>query len=107
MLRLYLLGPFEVWRDGERIPLSAWRTQQTLSLLKVLLDERGFVQRVVSDGLSPGRRRNWHRRTAAALEQLHAGHPAPLRSWCSGTCSLTVRRRRQSSVLASEPVTMP
>jgi len=40
VLRFHLLGPFEAWRGDERIPPSAWRTRQTLGVLKVLLDQR-------------------------------------------------------------------
>lgn len=39
-LRLHLLGPFECLRAGESIAREAWRTRQTLNLLKLLLDER-------------------------------------------------------------------
>ncbi len=36
--------------------------------------EHPLVRRVVYDELSPGRRQRWHRRSARALEELHAGH---------------------------------
>jgi DNA-binding SARP family transcriptional activator len=41
MLRFQLLGPFEAWRDNQPIPATAWRTRQTLAVLKLLLTERG------------------------------------------------------------------
>ncbi len=40
MLRFHLLGPFEAWRNDEPILPADLRTRQTLSLLKLLLDER-------------------------------------------------------------------
>lgn len=40
MLSFRLLGPFEAWRHGQVIPPAAWRTRQTLTVLKVLLEER-------------------------------------------------------------------
>lgn len=39
MLRFLLLGPFDVFRDDGRIPVAAFRTKQTRSVLKVLLAE--------------------------------------------------------------------
>lgn len=39
MLRFRLLGPFEAFRDGERIPASAFRTRQARCLLKLLISE--------------------------------------------------------------------
>jgi DNA-binding SARP family transcriptional activator len=42
-LRIYMLGPFRVLRSGEPIPPSAWRSQQTRKILKVLLTRRGRV----------------------------------------------------------------
>ncbi len=42
-LRIWMLGPFRVLRDGEPIPSSAWRSQQTRTILKVLLARRGHV----------------------------------------------------------------
>ena len=43
MLRIRMLGPFQVLRDGQPIPSSAWRSQQTRTILKVLLTRRGRV----------------------------------------------------------------
>jgi DNA-binding SARP family transcriptional activator len=40
-LRIQLLGPFEVWRDGSPIPPAEWRGQKTRDLLKLLLLARG------------------------------------------------------------------
>lgn len=40
-LRLRLLGAFEAYRGEERIAPRTFRTRQALSLLKILLDERG------------------------------------------------------------------
>ncbi len=37
--------------------------------------EHPLVRRVVYDDLSPGRRQDWHRRAARALERSHADHP--------------------------------
>ncbi|MEA3308757.1 MAG: BTAD domain-containing putative transcriptional regulator [Chloroflexota bacterium] len=48
-LRIQLLGSFAVLRDGEPIPPSAWRNQQTRTVLKVLLARRGRI--VASDQL--------------------------------------------------------
>jgi len=48
-LHIQLLGSFTVLRDGEPIPPSAWRNQQTRTVLKVLLARRGRI--VTSDQL--------------------------------------------------------
>jgi DNA-binding SARP family transcriptional activator len=48
-LRIQMLGSFTVLRDGESIPPSAWRSQQTRTVLKVLLARRGRI--VTSDQL--------------------------------------------------------
>lgn len=40
-LRFRLLGPFEVFRGDEPVPPRTFRTRQAISLLKILLDERG------------------------------------------------------------------
>jgi DNA-binding SARP family transcriptional activator len=42
-LRIYTFGPFRVLRDGRPIAVSAWRSQQTRTVLKVLLTRRGRV----------------------------------------------------------------
>lgn len=39
-MRILLLGPFECWRGDEPIRRDAWRTRPTLTLLKLLIDER-------------------------------------------------------------------
>ncbi len=50
-------------------------------LLRATVDGRAYevehplVRRVVHDDLSPGRRQDWHRRTAVALERANAEHP--------------------------------
>ena len=43
MLRIRMLGPFQVLQDGDPIPSSTWRSQQTRTVLKVLLARRGRV----------------------------------------------------------------
>lgn len=43
VLRIFMLGPFRVLRDEEPIPPSAWRSQQTRTILKVLVARRGYV----------------------------------------------------------------
>lgn len=40
-LRIQMLGPFRVWRQGELISNEAWPTQKCRQLLKLLLTERG------------------------------------------------------------------
>ena len=40
-LKVRLLGPFEVWRDGERLGPDAWDRPKTQALLKLLLCEPG------------------------------------------------------------------
>jgi DNA-binding SARP family transcriptional activator len=42
-LRICMLGPFNVWRNEEPVPVSAWRNQQTRIIFKVLLTHRGHV----------------------------------------------------------------
>ncbi len=42
-LRIHVLGPFSVLRDGAPIAPSAWGSQQTRTVLKVLLARRGRV----------------------------------------------------------------
>jgi DNA-binding SARP family transcriptional activator len=42
-LRIHLLGPFEVFRDGQPLGADDWHTQQTRTILKVLLIRRGHV----------------------------------------------------------------
>jgi DNA-binding SARP family transcriptional activator len=42
-LRIFALGPFRILRDGQPIPASAWRSQQSRTVLKVLLARRGRV----------------------------------------------------------------
>jgi DNA-binding SARP family transcriptional activator len=42
-LRISALGPFKIQRDEEEIPASAWGSQQTRTILKVLLTRRGHV----------------------------------------------------------------
>ncbi len=39
-LRIFMLGPFECWRGEELIPRREWRTRPTLTLFKLLLEER-------------------------------------------------------------------
>ena len=43
MLRVRLLGDLEVWRGDALLPSAAWRTRQTLSVLRLLLHERDRV----------------------------------------------------------------
>ncbi|HET7769694.1 MAG TPA: BTAD domain-containing putative transcriptional regulator, partial [Chloroflexota bacterium] len=43
MLRVRLLGDLEVWRGDAPLPSAAWRTRQTLSVLRLLLHERDRV----------------------------------------------------------------
>lgn len=42
-LKVNLLGPFRVWRDGARLPDDAWPTHKSKALLKILLTERGHT----------------------------------------------------------------
>jgi len=42
-LRIHLFGPFEVFRDGQRLTAKVWRSQQTRTVLKVLLARHGHV----------------------------------------------------------------
>ena len=42
-LRISTLGPFTIQRDEEEIPTSAWGSQQTRTILKVLLTRRNHV----------------------------------------------------------------
>jgi DNA-binding SARP family transcriptional activator len=44
-LRISLLGPFEVWRDGQFLPPSAWPGHKARQILKILVTHR---QRVVA-----------------------------------------------------------
>jgi DNA-binding SARP family transcriptional activator len=44
-LHICLLGPFEVWRDGQLLPPDAWPSRKTCQLFKVLVTHR---QRTVS-----------------------------------------------------------
>ncbi|MBN1139964.1 MAG: AAA family ATPase [Anaerolineae bacterium] len=39
-LRFLLLGPFEAWRDEERLPVQVWRTRKHAALLKILVGQR-------------------------------------------------------------------
>ena len=43
LLAVRLFGRFEILRDGEPIPEDAWGRRKTLSLLKILLVNRGHV----------------------------------------------------------------
>lgn len=54
-LRIRLLGTFEVFRNGERIPDAAWKTQKVRSLLKYLLlhRRRAVPQDEIIDTLWP------------------------------------------------------
>ncbi|MBI3659491.1 tetratricopeptide repeat protein, partial [Candidatus Acetothermia bacterium] len=42
-LRVKLFGRFEVWRDEALVPAQAWGRHKTLSLLKILLTDRGKI----------------------------------------------------------------
>ncbi len=43
MLKIYLLGSFQLIRDGTPVPESAWHTKQARQLLKILLTQRGKI----------------------------------------------------------------
>ena len=43
MLKIYLLGSFQLIRDETPIPESAWHTKQARQLLKILLTQRGKI----------------------------------------------------------------
>jgi DNA-binding SARP family transcriptional activator len=43
ILCIHLLGPFEVLREGQPLTSSAWRSQQTRTILKVLASRHGHV----------------------------------------------------------------
>jgi len=43
VLEIRMLGPFEVIRDGQPISTREWRRRKTVTLLKVLLTERGRI----------------------------------------------------------------
>src|SRR5579875_3265759 len=40
-LRVRALGAFQIWRDGEQIPATAWRRHKAATLLKYLLSADG------------------------------------------------------------------
>lgn len=42
-LEIFLLGPFEIKRDGQLIPEEAWHTRQARQVLKVLITERQHI----------------------------------------------------------------
>jgi len=42
-LRIHLLGAFKVFRDGQLLTAGEWRSQQTRTILKLLLAQRGHV----------------------------------------------------------------
>jgi len=42
-LSIYLLGPFEIFRDGQPLSNSDWHSQQTRTICKILLARRGEV----------------------------------------------------------------
>lgn len=42
-LTIRLLGPLQIWRNGEPLPPDAWPTQKTRLLLLLLLTERGHT----------------------------------------------------------------
>lgn len=42
-LRIHLLGPFEAFRDGQLLTSREWHSQQTRTILKVLLARHGHV----------------------------------------------------------------
>ena len=46
-LSIHLLGAFEIFREGQPLPNSAWHSQQTRAICKILLARRGQV--VTSD----------------------------------------------------------
>lgn len=54
-LKIYLFGPFEVWRNGQLLPASAFGRKKTRHLLKLLASERGriFSKDQLTDALFP------------------------------------------------------
>jgi len=42
-LRIHLPGPFQVFREGQPLTASEWRSQQTRTIFKMLLARRGHV----------------------------------------------------------------
>src|SRR5260221_14772155 len=56
LLRVQLLGRFEVWRQGAPIPAAEWRGQKTRDLLKILLlaNERFVAKDQLVEWLWPG-----------------------------------------------------
>lgn len=54
-LRIYLLGPFRVVRDGETLSDKCWPQRKTKTLLKLLVSQRGkpFTQDQLVDSLFP------------------------------------------------------
>jgi LuxR family maltose regulon positive regulatory protein len=64
-LRIHLLGSFKVFRDGQLLTASEWQSQQTRTILKLLLAQRGHVVPTdqllevlwPGDGLDTARRR--------------------------------------------------
>lgn len=43
LLRVHLLGRFQLWRDGELISSDTWHAEKSKSILKLLFSERGRV----------------------------------------------------------------
>lgn len=43
MLKIFLLGPFQLIRDQTPVPETAWHTRQARQLLKILLTYRGQI----------------------------------------------------------------
>ena len=43
LLRVHLLGRFQLWRDGELISSDTWHAEKSKRILKLLLSERGRV----------------------------------------------------------------
>lgn len=42
-IRIQLFGPFQVWREGQRIPAKVWKQEKTKRLLKILASAPGQV----------------------------------------------------------------
>ncbi len=95
-LDLRVLGPVEVWRDGERLPLAAGKQRLLLAALALRADKVVSVDRLVDD--------LWGDAPPAQAEKTLRAHVSHLRALLEGDGARAVlTARRPGYVLEVEP----